>query len=166
VTGACCGRAKRIEPTGGARNSGPARHRIIEPPDLYISRDLYYLGGSGFGCAGDPGGTLGLVSGVFGGFEEGGAGTSGGEFGSDGDVGDSGVCCVQLVAIAQSAMAARVDLARFISDSSGYLNAKLRVLRLISHSQDSMPPVGKQEEICIRETRWTCSMLAYGSAYC
>jgi hypothetical protein len=126
VTGDCCGWAKRIEPTGGERNSGrtpPQRdHRASRS---LLSRDLYYLGGSGFGCVGDPGGTLGLVSGVFGGFEEGGAGTSGGEFGSDGDVGDgdegdgdegdSGVCCVQPVAIAQSAMAARVDLARFIS---------------------------------------------------
>jgi hypothetical protein len=101
------------------RSSSPACHHsvIIEPLDL----DLYYLGGSGLGCVGDPGGTLGLVSGVFCGigFEEGGAGTSGGEFGSDGDVGDgdmgdSGVCCVQPPIIAQSAMAARVDLVRFI----------------------------------------------------
>jgi hypothetical protein len=47
------------------------------------------------------------------GFEEGG-GTSGGEFGSDGDVGDGGVCCVQPTVMAQSAMAARVDLVKFI----------------------------------------------------
>jgi hypothetical protein len=57
-----------------------------------------------------------LVFGVFGGMgsEEGGVGTSGGEFGSDGDVGNGGVCCVQPTVIAQSATAARVDLVRFI----------------------------------------------------
>jgi hypothetical protein len=96
------------------RSSGPRTPR----PLIIELLDLYYLGGSGlwFGCVGDPGGTLGLVFGVFGGigFEEGGGvGTSGGEFGSDGDVGD-GVCCVQPAVIAQSAMAARVDPVRFI----------------------------------------------------
>jgi hypothetical protein len=84
---------------------------IIEPLDFY-----YFCGsGLGFGCVGDPGGTLGLVFGEFGGMGfEGGVGTSGGEFGSDGDVGDSGVCCVQPTVIALSTMAARVDLVRFI----------------------------------------------------
>jgi hypothetical protein len=83
---------------------------IIEPLDL-----CYFCGsGPGFGCVGDPGGTFGLVFGVSG-FEEGGVGTSGGEFGSDGDVGDGGVCCAQPTVMAQSAMAARVDLVRFIS---------------------------------------------------
>jgi len=51
--------------------------------------------------------------GVFGGLEVGGV-SSGGEFGgSDGDVG--GVCGAQPTVIAQSAMAARVDLVGFIS---------------------------------------------------
>jgi hypothetical protein len=101
---------RRIEPTGGVRSSGPARHDrvIIEP------LDLYYLGGSGvgFGCVGDPGGTLGF--GVSGFEEGGGVGTSGGEFGIDGDEGDGGTCCAQPTVIAQSAMAARVDPVRFI----------------------------------------------------
>jgi hypothetical protein len=76
-----------------------------------------YLGGSGlglFGWVGDAGGTFGLVFGVFAGFEAGGAGTSGDEFGTDGDVGGGGVCCVQPTAMALNAMAAIVDLVRFM----------------------------------------------------
>jgi hypothetical protein len=58
----------------------------------------------------DPGGTPGLVFGVFGvGFEDGGAGTSGDEVGIDGDTGGGGVCVVQPTARALSAMAASMD---------------------------------------------------------
>jgi hypothetical protein len=77
----------------------------------------YSFGGLGLGCAGDPGGAFGsvLVLGVFGvGFEEGGAGTSGDEFGTDGDVGGGGVCCAQPTVMAVNATAARVDLVRFM----------------------------------------------------
>jgi hypothetical protein len=68
--------------------------------------------GPGFGCVGDPGGTLGFTLGVFGGsgFVDGGAGISGGEFGIDGDEGGGGVCCVQPSVSALSPNAARVNL--------------------------------------------------------
>jgi hypothetical protein len=52
--------------------------------------------------------------GVLWGFEEGGGGISGDEFGTDGDVGGGGVCSAQPAAMAVNAMAARVDLVRFI----------------------------------------------------
>jgi hypothetical protein len=57
-----------------------------------------------------------LLFGVSGdkGFDDGGVGISGGAFGCDGDAGDRGMRCVQPIAIALSAMAARVDLLRFI----------------------------------------------------
>ncbi len=66
--------------------------------------------GPGF-VGGDPGGTLGLVFGVFGGsgFEDGGVGISGAEFGIDGDAGGVGVCVVQPTAMALSAIAARIS---------------------------------------------------------
>jgi len=87
-------------------------------PPFSTNLQVYCLAGSvpGFGCAGDPGGTVGLLFGVFGGrgFDDGRVGISGAEFGSDGDAG-GGVCCVQPIAIALSAMAARLDLARLIS---------------------------------------------------
>jgi hypothetical protein len=65
---------------------------------------------------GDVGGTLGLVSGVFGGvgFDDG--GISGELGGIDGEAG--GVCGAQPAAITLSAMAAKVDLVRFILHSS------------------------------------------------
>jgi len=66
------------------------------------------------GCVGDPGGTVGLVSGVFDGlgFEDGG-GNSGPLGAVDGDVGD-GVCCVQAAVIAARAIAASVSFGAFI----------------------------------------------------
>jgi hypothetical protein len=73
----------------------------------------YSFGVAGFGCVGDPGGAFGSVLGGVG-FEDGGGGTSGDEFGTDGDVGGAGVCCVQPTARALNATAARVDLVRFI----------------------------------------------------
>jgi hypothetical protein len=54
------------------------------------------------------------VFGVLGGFEEGGGGISGDEFGTDGDVGGGGLCSAQPAVIAVNAMAAKVDLVRFI----------------------------------------------------
>jgi hypothetical protein len=62
---------------------------------------------------GDVGGTLGLVSGAFGGvgFDDGG-GISGELGGIDGEAG--GVCGAQPAVITVSAMAAKVDLLRFI----------------------------------------------------
>ncbi|HEX3950177.1 MAG TPA: hypothetical protein VHW95_10045 [Steroidobacteraceae bacterium] len=69
------------------------------------------------GCVGDPGGTLGLVFGVFGvGLEDGG-GISGALGGTDGDVGGGGVCCVQPAVIAARAIAASVILGAFILHS-------------------------------------------------
>jgi hypothetical protein len=50
---------------------------------------------------------------VLDGFEEGG-GISGDEFGTDGEVGGGGVCSAQPTVMALNAMAARVDLVRFI----------------------------------------------------
>ena len=65
---------------------------------------------------GDAGGTLGSGFGVFGGvgFDDG--GISGELGGIDGDAG--GVCGAQPTAMTLSAKAARVDLVRFILDSS------------------------------------------------
>ncbi|MEO7206293.1 MAG: hypothetical protein ABI356_00500 [Steroidobacteraceae bacterium] len=73
-------------------------------------------GRPGPGFDGDPDGTVGLAFGVFGGkgFDAGGVGISGAEFGTDGDVGGGGVCCVQPIAIALSAMATRENLASFM----------------------------------------------------
>jgi hypothetical protein len=64
------------------------------------------------GWVGDPGGALGLVSGLFGVGLEGG-GISGALGGTDGEVG-GGVCCVQPAVIAARAIAARVVLGAFI----------------------------------------------------
>lgn len=58
-----------------------------------------------------------MVFGVFGGVGFGFAGGAGisGEFGGiEGDPGNVGVCCAQPTVIAQSAMAARIDLVVFI----------------------------------------------------
>jgi len=59
------------------------------------------------GCVGDPGGTVGWLSGVVLG------GISGAVGARDGDVG-AGVCCEQPVVIAARAMAASVNLDAFI----------------------------------------------------
>ncbi len=83
--------------------------------------------GLGFDCGADPGGTLGLVFGVFGGmgFDGAGVGTAGGGFGIDGDAGGD-VCWVQPAAIALSAMAVKikVDLVAFILRSCMQKNAR------------------------------------------
>jgi hypothetical protein len=68
------------------------------------------------GCVGDPGGgTVGLVSGVFGGigFEDG-LGNSGALGAKDGDVGGVGMGCVQPAITAARAIAANASLGTFI----------------------------------------------------
>jgi hypothetical protein len=56
---------------------------------------------------------FGSAFGVLDGLEEGG-GISGDEFGTDGELGGGGVCSAQPTVMAVNAMAARVDLVRFI----------------------------------------------------
>jgi hypothetical protein len=73
------------------------------------------------GCVvggGVPGGTFGLIFGVFGGrgFVDGADGNSG-TWGVDGDVGGGGEYCVQPAVMAVKATAARVDLGIFRSPS-------------------------------------------------
>ncbi len=67
------------------RSCGPACH----------TSSTYCLAGPGpgFDCGGDPGGTAGLMFGVFGGigFDDGGVGTVGGGLGIDGGEGGGGV---------------------------------------------------------------------------
>jgi hypothetical protein len=65
------------------------------------------------GWVGDPGGTLGLVSGLFGDVGLAGGGISGALGGTDGEVG-GGVCCVQPAVIAARAIAASVIFGAFI----------------------------------------------------
>jgi hypothetical protein len=68
------------------------------------------------GCVGDAGGgTVGFVSGVFGGigFEDG-LGNSGALGARDGDVGGDGVCGVQPAVMVASAIDANVSLGAFM----------------------------------------------------